>query len=415
MRKLVFRTASLTLTTAFVAGCALFPGEEPKAPEPPPAPPVQPQVEAPPEKPLVQQPRKNRRIITGSATQVRQPATVWDDFRDYGQLDIELDNPRIREHRNWYARNGRYLNRVLTQAEPYWHYVQSEAIRRGLPPELALIPIIESGYNPIARGRGPAGLWQFMPGTAKILGVRQNGWFDGRLDVIASTDAAFRYLETLNQHFDGDWLLTLAAYNAGEGTIKNAMAANRRRGQPTDFWSLNLRSVTRNYIPKIIALTQVLNNPARFNLTLPPIPNYPYFTVVDTGGQIGLNEAARMAGTSVTELRRLNSGLRGSATDPAGPHQILIPVGSVERFRQALASTPPAQRISVAAARPPAAASSTQGVAGKNRKTHQVATGESLWTIARQYKVSVNTLAQWNGISPKAPLRAGKKLVVWVP
>lgn len=415
MRKLVLRTASLTLASAFVAGCALFPGEEPAAPPAPvPVAPPAPQVEAPPEQPLVHQPRKNRRIVTGSATKVREPATVWDNFRDYGQLDIDLDNPRVREHRNWYARNGRYLNRVLNQAEPYWYHIQSEAIRRGLPPELALIPIIESGYNPVARGRGPTGLWQFMPGTARILGLRQNGWYDGRLDVVASTDAALRYLETLNSHFDGDWLLTLAAYNAGEGTIKNAIAANRRRGQPTDFWSLNLRAVTRNYIPKIIALTQVLNDPARFQLTLPPIPNYPYFTAVETGGQIGLNEASRMAGVSVAELRRLNSGLRGNATDPAGPHRLMVPVGSAERFRQELASTPPSQRISVAARNVPAAPA-VADPAGKTRKLHQVAPGESLWTIARQYKVGINTLAQWNGISTKAPLRAGKKLVVWVP
>ncbi|HVL02685.1 MAG TPA: LysM peptidoglycan-binding domain-containing protein [Dongiaceae bacterium] len=477
------RFASLTLAVVWIAGCALFPGHEPPPPppQPEPAPPV---VVTPPPAPvaiddLPPKPRKNRRIVPPvDVTVPAAPTTVWDTFRDYAQLDLELDNARIREQRNWHIRNTRHLNQVLNQAQPYFYHVQHEAIRRGLPAELALIPVLESGYNPTARGGGPAGMWQFMPGTAKILGLRQSSWYEGRFDVVASTDAALRYLETLNRHFDGDWLLTLAAYNAGEATVDNAIQANRKRGQPTDYWSLNLRSVTRVYIPKLLALAQLIDDPARYNLSLPPIPDKPYFASVDIQGQLDLNEAARMAGISTSELRRLNPAFRGSATDPMGPHTLLVPVASAEGFRQQLASVPAERRMqwdqyqirsgdsistiarrfnispaelkrinhlssdrlqagrtllvpkgaqpqltvakasNAASVSKPAVQSESAAPtseAGKTRQMHKVAPGESLWVIARQYNVSIKTLAQWNGLAPNAQLKAGHQLVVWVP
>lgn len=481
MQRQVFRFASLTLAVFWIAGCALFPGREAPPATPPVASPppvvesVPPEPVAADEIPLPPKPRKNRRITpTDSAPAEAAPSapvTVWDTFRDYAQLDLELDNARIREQRNWHIRNSRHLNQVLTQAEPYYHYVQTEAIRRGLPAELALIPIIESGYNPAARGRGPAGLWQLMPGTAKILGVRQSSWYEGRFDVVASTDAALRYLELLNRHFDGDWLLTLAAYNAGEASIDNAISANRKRGLPADYWSLNLRQVTRLYIPKLLALAQLIDDPARYQFNLHPIPNRPYFTAVDTQGQLDLNEAARMAGISTTELRRLNPAFRGSATDPVGPHRLLVPVARADGFRQALASVPVgkrmqwdqytirsgdsvstiARRFNITPAelksinhmtsdrlqagktllvphgsqRPPAVVSAKAATpatgaeapapAGKTRQLHKVAPGESLWVIAKQYNVGIKTLAQWNGLAPNAQLKAGHQLVIWIP
>ena len=478
MQGLVLRFASLTLAVFWIAGCALFPGRDTSTATPPATLPAPPPVEvAPPEPaitgelPLPPKPRKNRRIVPADVTP-SAPSTTWDIFRDYAQLDLELDNARIREQRNWHIRHSRHLNQVLTQAEPYYYHVQNEAIRRGLPAELALIPIIESGYNPAARGGGPAGLWQLMPGTAKILGVRQSSWYEGRFDVVASTDAALRYFHLLNQHFDGDWLLTLAAYNAGEATIDNAIRANRKRGLPTDYWSLNLRQVTRAYIPKLLALAQLIDDPARYQFSLHPIPDRPYFSVVDTQAQLDLNEAARMAGISLGELRRLNPAFRGSATDPVGPHRLLVPVARADSFRQALASVPVNKRMqwdqytirsgdsvgaiarrfnisaaelktinhmtsdrlqagktllvprgsqpqsTVASARAtatPAVKSAQLAPAGKTRQMHKVAPGESLWVIAKQYNVAIKALAQWNDLAPNAQLKAGHQLVVWIP
>ncbi|NPU92257.1 MAG: LysM peptidoglycan-binding domain-containing protein [Gammaproteobacteria bacterium] len=482
MQGLVFRFASLTLAVFWIAGCALFPGRETPPAKPPATLPAPPAVEITPPEPAITgdllpppKPRKNRRITPTDSAPVAAapsaPATVWDTFRDYAQLDLELDNARIREQRNWHIRNSRHLKLVLAQAEPYYYYVQTEAIRRGLPAELALIPIIESGYNPAARGRGPAGLWQLMPGTAKSLGVRQSSWYEGRFDVVASTDAALRYLELLNRNFDGDWLLTLAAYNAGEATIDNAIRANRKRGLAIDYWSLNLPPVTRHYIPKILALGQLIDDPARYQFDLNPIPNRPYFTTVDTQSQLDLNEAARMAGISLNELRRLNPAFRGSATDLLGPHRLLIPVAQADGFRQTLASVPVnkrmqwdqytirsgdsvstiARRFNISPAelktinhmtsdrlqagktllvphgsqRPPAVASAkattpaavaqAPAPAGKTRQLHKVAAGESLWVIAKQYNVGIKTLAQWNGLAPNAQLKAGHQLVIWIP
>lgn len=404
MYKPAIRTPILILAPLFIAGCALFPGEEPAPPAAPASPPAT--VAAPPATPVeatpAEAPRKNRRIVHAGAAPASPPLTVWDDFREYGQFDLTLDNPRIREHRSGYTRNPRYLSRVLTQAHPYWHFIQSEAIRRGLPTELVLIPVLESGFNPAARGPGgPAGLWQFMPGTARVMGLRVSGSYDGRLDVIASTEAAFNYLEKLAQHFDGDWLLALAAYNAGEGTIKNAIALNRRRGLPADFWSLPLRSVTRHYVPRILALNQVLNDPGHYGLNLPPIPNQPFLTTVDVPARIALADAARLAGMSLADLRRLNPALRGAVVDPAGPQRLLIPLTQADSFRTALARTPLKPAPVVASATPP--------------QWHRVVAGESLWTIARKYRVSVNTLARWNGLNVSAPLAVGRKLAVQQP
>jgi membrane-bound lytic murein transglycosylase D len=207
-----------------------------------------------------------------------------------------------------------------------------------MPTDVALVPIVESAYRAEARSPGhAAGIWQLIPSTGRHLGLEQSAWYDGRHDVLASTDAALDYLEALHERFDGDWLNAFAAYNCGEGMVERAIARNRRAGRGTDFWSLALPAETRGFVPKLIAVSKIVANPAGHKLSLRPIPDKPYLAEVEVGRQIRLTEAARLAGVSVEEMRRLNSGLIQSITAPSGPHRLAVPVDRAPAFRRRLA------------------------------------------------------------------------------
>jgi membrane-bound lytic murein transglycosylase D len=184
-----------------------------------------------------------------------------------------------------------------------------------------------------------------MPATAREAGLRKDWWYDGRRDFVAATEAALDYLTALQQRFDGDWLLALAAYNAGSARVNRAIRENGRQGRPVDFWHLPLPEETRNYVPKLLALRAIIANPAGHGISLPGLANASYFTIVDTGGQIDLQVAARLAGTSLDDLQRLNPGLTRSITPPGSTHQLLVPRASAQRFRIGLALLPPEQRV----------------------------------------------------------------------
>jgi membrane-bound lytic murein transglycosylase D len=380
-----------------------------------------------------------------------------------------VEHAAVKEHATWYENNPTHLARVLERARAYLPHVANEVEARGMPSELAFLPVIESAFDPFAYSHGrAAGLWQIIPGTGTRFGLKQNWWYDGRRDVVESTRAALDYLEYLHQLLDGDWLLAVAAYNAGEGTVGRAIANNRAAGRPTDFWSLRLPAETRAYVPRLLGLSKVLADPEKYSLSLPEIPDLPVFATVELDSQIDLAVAASLAGLELSELQALNPGFNRWATDPDGPHRLLLPVDAAEPFTLALATMPAAERVrwhrhevrpgetlgaiarkyrttvgalqsvnnlkgtTIRVGSHLMVPTSTLGTtdyplsadnrlastqererAGRVRREHRVRSGESLWSISRQHNVGVRELAAWNGMAPGDTLAVGRTLVVW--
>ena len=396
--------------------------------------------------------------------------SIWHDIRDDFALPTDLKQKRLQTELKWYARHPRYIDRVLQRAEPFLYFILQEAKKRNMPTELVLLPIVESAFQPFAYSHGrAAGIWQFIPSTGKLYGLKQNWWYDGRRDIAASTRAALDYLDNLAKQFDGNWLHALAAYNSGPGNVYKAIRRNKKRGKPTDFWHLKLPKETRTYVPKLLALKQIISHPAQYDISLRCIANAPGFKQVDAGSQIDLALAAELADIDLDTLYRYNPAYNRWATGPDGPHTLLLPVEAAERFETQLALVPKDQRIrwtrhkikngetlshialkyntSIKQLRKvnnirgnriragkylliPVASKSLKHYAlsapqrkqaiqnrsrGKNRHKieHIVQNGESFWTIARKYKVGMHQLARWNGMAIRDKLRKGQKLVVW--
>lgn len=359
----------------------------------------------------------------------------------------------VREEREWFTKREDYLHRVFGRSQRYLHFIANEVQRRGLPMELALLPLVESAFNPFAYSRSHAsGLWQFIPDTGRRYGLRQDWWQDQRRDPVLSTHAALEYLQRLNNLFEGDWLLAIAAYNCGSGRVRQEMQRNQRQGKPTDFFSLRLPSETRAYLPKLLALATVVKDPGRFGLSLPEVPDAPYFVDVDTEGPVDLRVAARLAGIEVEELHALNAGWNQWITAPEGPHRLFLPAVVAPRFRQELAALPPHARAGLSARAAgdtpsldalakqsgapveflrqfnegdenltpdkvvftPSGETSPlrEGLVRAATESYRVKSGDSLWSIARRHGMSVAKLAALNGISQKATLHPGQRM--WV-
>ena len=398
----------------------------------------------------------------------KKPKDLWIRIQAGLSMNLDQNNKKIQAELNWYKKNKSYFKRISKRAEPYLYFIVKEAETRQVPLELALMPVVESAYDPFAYSpAGASGLWQFMPATGRHYKLNQNWWYDGRRDVVASTRAALDYMTSLYKMF-GDWELALAAFNSGPGRVKNAINKNRKAGKPTDFWSLNLPSETTAYVPKLIALGKIVRDPKKYGIQLPPVPNKPYFAKVKTGGQLDIAKAAKLSGVPLDQLYRLNPGLNRWSTPPEGPHHLIIPIASAEPFRTELASLPADERVQwtrytvksgdsllriskqfrtrvdvitdvnklesnvirvgqtllIPVAGKQADAyilSSTQRLIAKQNRTvsgrykieYKVKSGDSFWTISRQYKVGVNELARWNNMSPRDPLRIGQKLAIW--
>lgn len=405
-------------------------------------------------------------------TQASEPPTAPQDIWDRLRAGFRLPTPKqaeISQELAWYRRHPSYLKRIQKRARPYLHFILEELQRRDMPTEIALLPAVESAFQPFAYSPGrAAGIWQFIPSTGRIYGLKQNWWYDGRRDLVASTRAALDYLKRLNRQFDGDWELALAAYNSGAGTVSKAIRYNRRHGRPTDFWSLKLPDETRDYVPRLLALSRVFAEPESYGIHLEPLPDTPYFASVDIGSQLDLALAAEMAGLTIQDIYRLNAGFNRWATDPDGPHRLNLPLERVERFTRRLEQLPrekrlhwkrykirPGDNLSTIAKRhgtttrileqvnklsghriragrhlliPVAAKRLDQYVySAEQRKAHiqnrprkgrrqeyVVKRGDSLWDIARAFKVGHRQLAKWNGMAPGDPIHPGQKLVIWV-
>lgn len=396
-------------------------------------------------------------------------ATDLEDLWQRIQMQLTFNVPQTRpivEQRNFYSANQAYLDRVAGRAQPFLYYIVQEIEKRNMPLELALLPIVESAFDPFAYSHAAAaGMWQFMPATGKRFGLKQNFWYDGRRDVIASTRAALDYLQYLHDRLEGDWLNAIAAYNSGEGRILAAIKRNKQRRLPTDFWSLDLPAETTAYVPKLLALVDILKRPDDFEIVWKFIANEAKIDVIEVGAQIDLAIAAEMAGLNVSELQALNPGFNQWATDPDGPHYLTLPIHTVPGFQQKLTQTPSqnwlkwkrytvakgdtlgriasAHNTSVAAIQrinkikgntirlgehlliPMASGDDTsyelssanriasaQQKAVGNKLTYTVQQGDTLWDISREHKVSVEQLAKWNGIAQRSALRPGQKLVI---
>jgi len=378
------------------------------------------------------------------------------------------DQKRIDAQRNWFVKHPDYLDRVAKRSEPFIFYIVEELEKNNIPLEIALLPIVESAFDPFAYSHGRAsGMWQFVPGTGKRFGMKQNWWYDGRRDVIASTQGAIKYLKYLHKYFDGDWLLALAAYNSGEGRVKRAMKKNARKNLPTDFWSLDLPKETRAYVPKLLALADVIKRADDFNIKLYEIENKSQITSIDINSQLDLAKAAKLADLSLAELQRLNPGFNRWATDPDGPHNLLIPNHKVADFKKKLSELPEKERLAwqrykikngdnlgeiarsfntdIKLIKQINNIKGTQIRAGKHllipvatqsldsyvfsqeqrltktknrqrngeRKSHTVKSGDTLWDIGQLYKVSSRSIAKWNGMAPRDVLKLGQELVIW--
>ncbi len=320
---------------------------------------------------------------------------VWQRIRQQSHLDIP-DNAEVRKYRQFYRRYQSFYDQVALRAEPFLYHIVLELEKRQMPVELALLPVIESGFNPLAQAGAPAGLWQMVPQTAKNFGLKRNQWYDGRKDPIASTTATLDYLQYLYKELGEDWLNAVAGYNAGEGKIQQAIAANKRAGKSIHFWSLRIPSRHTSTVPKWLALIDILKNSEAYGIHFAPIPNQPKIAIASLSGQVELAAAAKLAGIPLAELKRLNPAFRGTVTSASGPHKLVLPVDKVNLFATQSHQLPQAQhRPATEAWQPEERAGNTTAFSGQYR----VKAGDSLSLIAQKNGVSVKTIKQLNQLA----------------
>ena len=316
---------------------------------------------------------------------------VWQRIKQ-GYALPEQSSPYTATHESWYAARPDYINRMLERSRKYLYYVVEEVQKRGMPTEIALLPMVESAYNPQAYSRSHAsGLWQFMPATGRHFGLKQNWWIDNRRDITAATDAALDYLQKLHVMF-GTWDLALAAYNAGEGTVMRAIEHNRKRGLPTDYPHLALPAETMNYVPKLQAIKNLVTFPERFGIKIAALPNQPYFITVSAPQQIDARIAAQLADISIDEFKALNPEYNRPVLATNGAtHEILLPVDAASTFAVNLAGY-------------------DQPLV--SWQTYHAKRGESMTTIARKFGMNVSELRSINGLPLRNKLASAKALLV---
>jgi membrane-bound lytic murein transglycosylase D len=316
---------------------------------------------------------------------------LWQRIRK-GFLLEPLESPLVAENEAWYSSRPDYIKRFVDRGSRYLHHIVEEVEKRGMPTEIALLPVVESAFNPHAYSRSKAsGLWQFIPSTGKNYGLSQDWFKDNRRDIVAATHAALNYLQRLYDMF-GSWELALAAYNCGEGCVGRAIAANQRKGLPTDFLSLKLPSETQNYVPKLMAVKNIVLAPSLYGIDLESIPDQPYFTTVDAPQKIDVNLAAKLAGMPVEEFVALNpANNKPVAVAPTGT--LVLPLDKADTFRENLGNWD----------QPLVTWTTIQGKKG-----------ESVDAIAKRYGLTGATLKQVNNlqVNKKGRLTASQPILV---
>ncbi len=316
---------------------------------------------------------------------------LWARIKDgYAMPDIESEYTS--SHESWYATRPDYVKRMVERSQKYLYYIVQEVEKRGMPSEIALLPMIESAYNPQANSRSRAsGIWQFVPATGKDFGLKQNWWVDNRRDVTAATNAALNYLQKLHSMF-GAWDLALAAYNAGEGTVSRAIERNRRQGLPTDYQSLDLPAETKNYVPKLQAIKNIVTEPGKYGLEIHGIPNRPYFTRVNAPDQIDAKLAAKLAEISYDEFIALNPSYnRPVITSSGSVHHLLLPTWAADRFAENLANYDKPLT---------------------NWQTYYAKRGERVDNIAKKFGIQTSQLRDVNDLPNRNKFRYSQTLLV---
>ncbi|GAA0817521.1 LysM peptidoglycan-binding domain-containing protein [Colwellia sp. D2M02] len=382
-------------------------------------------------------------------------ADVWQRIRS--QLTIEVpDNEAVAKWREYYLSHPNFMVTISQRAEPFLYYIVEEIEKRNMPLELALLPIVESAYLPYGvSSMSAAGLWQFMPVSAKRFNIEQNWWYDGRRDIVESTRGALDYFEFFHDTFDEDWLNAVAAFNSGEGRVGRAIRKNERANLATDFWSLNLPEETTHFVPKLLAIADILKNAEALNYSFTPIENKPALAIFELEEQLDLSLAAEWANVELAEIYQLNPGLNRWATAPDSNYQLLLPVAATNTFKENLSRTDKKDwlrwqryqvkagdslgkigalhNIDVAALKKLNDLSSDMIRIGQelavpvtdykayplalaklngSQVTHKVKRGDTLWDISRKYKVKVHDIVRWNNLPSDGFLKLEQKLKI---
>lgn len=375
-----------------------------------------------------------------------QKPNLWPLIKSTFVLNHQITNRAVRKQINSLNKNPNYFVYIEQRIKNYLPYIFSQIKDRGLPGELALLPIVESALDPYAFSSGGAsGLWQFMPPTGKRFNLEQNWWQDQRRDLIAATDAALDYLEILYARFE-DWPLAIAAYNAGEGTVEKA---RRKKSRRTGFWNLKLPKETKQYLPRLLALAAIIDNPAKYKVVLPRIDPSESFIVLNTHSQLDLEVASEHLNISLDILYEWNPALSKWATPPEGPHRLLVPAITPNKFQESISNIPEKERINWSTITikagdtlsqlamdhktntasliktnslktdliragdrilVPRTSGSKRIEKGTSHGYYEVKKGDSLWSIAHTHDLSITTIVKLNKISPKTPLAIGKRL-----
>ncbi len=339
----------------------------------------------------------HKQKLAEAITRYRNADNLWDVLRDEFTLTHFEETPAVQEKIEWFMNNQDFLLRSASRAAPYLYYILQQVKKRHLPAELVLLPIVESGYNPFSMSNmGASGIWQLMPNTALGLGIKRDGAFDGRRDVISSTRAALNYLSYLQSFFDGNWLLAIAAYNTGEGNVLSAIRRNIRDGYDTDFWSLPVAQQTKDYVPSLLALAIIISHPDQYPVYFPPVHNAPYLAQVDIGTQINLKYAAKLAGISDTKLMQLNPGFMHQTMSTRGPYKLVLPIENVEQFSENFALSP-------------------FGQSKVTWRHYRVKPGDTLALIAKKFNTTTTAIRQLNHLTKSSVTHAMNLLIPNAP
>ena len=394
---------------------------------------------------------KSEKIVESQLNET--PIDIWERIRR--ELTIKIPDDQIAAtsiYRERLYKNQSAVNRISKSGQRYLFHTLSRAQELDLPVELALLPFVESEFDPYAKSvDGATGIWQFMPATGKEWGLKSNWWYDGKKDVLASTEAALKFLSYLHQKFDEDWLLAMAAYNTGPARVNRAIKKNKTQDKGIRFWDLDLPKETTAYVPKLLVLCELINNPKSFEVNLPSIANRPYFQRVKIPGQLDLMQAADLAGLKPETIYELNPGFNQWATDPSGPHYLLLPIGVSDRFMTQLESLDENDlvrwdrykirrgdslsriasryKIEVAVLKEINGMDDDLIIAGKEimvprgsawadkqsprEQLYVVLKGDTLWNISRKFKVSIEDLVLWNELNLEKPLQINQEIKIF--
>ena len=376
---------------------------------------------------------------------------LWDVIRENSNFQYSADRSEIQKALKIYQNNQYLVDRLSKNGQRYLYHMVDETLKRDMPVELALLPFVESQFDPYAQSpAGASGIWQFILSTAREQGLKRNWWYDGRRDIIASTNSALNYLDSMHRKTN-DWMLAIASFNVGPARIQREVKKNKNQGKDTDFWSLKLPKETSKYLPRLLALLEVIKNPEDYNVDFPFLPNRPYFRVIDIPSQVDLMQVANISGLSIEAVYELNPGFNQWATDPNGPFYLLLPIGIADRFEIKLNSmseeelvkwdkyvvkkgdtlTSISKKYMISQALLKEINNLDDDLIFENEELtvprgpewlkdylnkpdiYFVSKGDTLWSIAKKYGVQVSDLIVWNDLSTERFLQINQQINIY--